>query len=151
MIMSLFTALPLAQLPTPITDFCADVIETLTIDGTPPQIHSQYRLCVDKSNVRWNQVMLDRSSMTIFNGTDVWKLVCTAYPCDPMVAEGWDCQTKKSGPESPDLMPYAMTKLDDGTTVNQTSETYDNITGCVDLWHLRQVDSHCNPIRCNSN
>jgi hypothetical protein len=38
-------------------------------------------------------------------------------------------------------MPYRMTTLDTGTTLNKT-ETYDGFVNASDLWHFRQVPCH---------
>ena len=39
------------SLPTLTGDFCADVVETLTVDGSAPLPGKNYTLCVDKTNV----------------------------------------------------------------------------------------------------
>ena len=38
------------SLPTLTGDFCADVVETLTVDGSAPLPGKNYTLCVDKTN-----------------------------------------------------------------------------------------------------
>lgn len=118
-------------LPTLTSTYCADVVETMTVEGSPPTPGKNYTLCVDNTKIRWNQVTAD--TMAIFNGTDFWQLTKNAS-----AEGGWTCGTKTSGPETPSFMPYRMTTLDDGTTVNKTSETYDGIANAVDLWHFRQ-------------
>lgn len=151
-------------LPTLTSNYCADVVETLTIEGSKPmyalirlhpanplltRLHlpsrpgNSYTLCVDNTNIRWNQRAADGSNLQIFNGTDYWTLTQNA------TAEGgWTCQTKTSGPESRTFMPYRITTFDDGTTVNKTSETYDGIADAVDLWHFRQGNP---PMQPNEN
>lgn len=74
----------------------------------------------------------DNSTFQIFNGTDIWRLTN-----DPTAPGGWQCQTKTSGPEQRSFMPYRMTTLDTGTTLNKT-ETYDGFVNASDLWHFRQ-------------
>ena len=118
---------PSTALPTLTSTYCADVVETLTVEGSPPTPGKNYTLCVDNTKVRWNQVAADGSTMAIFNGTDFWQLTKNAS-----AEGGWTCGTKTSGPESPSFMPYRMTTLDDGTTVNKTSETYDGVANAVD-------------------
>ena len=56
-------------------------------------------------------------------------------------------QHKVSGPEQPSFMPYAMTTMDPGTTLNKT-ETYDGIKNVGDYWHFRQGNP---PSRPNEN
>ena len=58
------------SLPTLTGDFCADVVETLTVDGSAPLPGKNYTLCVDKTNVRWNQKGADQKGadyLNIFN------------------------------------------------------------------------------------
>jgi len=112
--------------------FCADLVETLTIDGSPPTVGRQYTLCVDVTNLRWSQRYADDSSFDVFNGTDIFRLAKSAA-----APGGFTCTTKTTGPEQPSFMPYSITNLDVGTTLNKT-ETYDNIPGCSDYWHFRQ-------------
>ena len=115
--------------------FCADVVETLTIDSTPPVVvpGKNYMLCVDYANLRWNQRAADNSTLSIFNGTDIFQL-----KADSTAAGGWSCLTKTSGPEQPSFMPYRITTIDPGTAVNRTGVTFDGVKDVTDYWHFRQ-------------
>jgi len=128
-------ATSVAALPTINNNWCADVVETLTIDTTPPTIvpGKNYTLCVDNDNVRWNQRAADNSTWAIFNGTDFFKLAA-----DSTAPGGWSCQTKTSGPENPSEMPYRMTTVDPGTAVNKTGLSIDSLKNVTDYWHFRQ-------------
>ena len=70
------------HVPTLTKAFCADVSQYLAVDGTPsPQQQSNFTLCLDAENLRWNRAMDDGSSIDIFNGTDLWHLVAdTSLP-----------------------------------------------------------------------
>ena len=110
MLFSLSLGFAPAPLPTLTGDYCADVTETLIIDGSAPQPGRAFTLCVDNTNIRWNQKAAGGKTWQIFNGTNFWSL-----EENPNAPGGWTCKTKRSGPESRDLMPYRITTLDPGT------------------------------------
>lgn len=80
-----------AALPALTTSYCADVVETITIDGSAPAPGRAYTLCVDNNKIRWNQKSSDGSHISIFNGTDFWALVK-----DSSKPGGWNCSVRPS-------------------------------------------------------
>jgi hypothetical protein len=125
-------AVAFADIPVPNNNWCGDVVETITTDGSAPVVGRQYRLCVDNKNLRWNQMAADNSSLNLFNGTDMFKFTASAS-----APGGWTCTTKTTGPEQPSFMPYRMTTMDPGTTLNQT-KSLDGFDNVEDYWHFRQ-------------
>ena len=73
-LIALSVAAVAADVPTLTSTYCADVIETMTVDGSAPVTGNSYHLCVDNVNVRYNTRYLDGSQIGIFNGTDYWHL-----------------------------------------------------------------------------
>lgn len=110
--------------------FCANVVETLTQDGTAEPLSTNgYNLCVDNVNLRWSQKM--DTQLNIFNGTDLWKL-----SEDAGAPGGWSCVHTAPGRDAPTNMPYTMVKIDDEATLNAT-ETYDGISGAENWYNAR--------------
>jgi len=70
--------------------------------------------------------------MSIFNGTDFFSLTA-----DTTAPGGWTCTHKTTGPEQPSFMPYRMTTMDPGTSLNQTTSA-DGFKKVDDYWHFRQ-------------
>ncbi len=117
--------------------YCADVTETLTVDGVKEPLQTNaYHLCVDGSSGvnRWSQSRGKGQQMGIFNGTDFWSLTP-----DASLPGGYSCTHKVTGPEPNNIMPYTMVLIDDGANLNKT-ETYDGVDA-QNWYHLRQGQS----------
>ena len=113
--------------------YCADVTETLTVDGVKnPLSTNAYNLCVDGVNMRWSQAQAPAgAAYSIFNGTQFWEL----FP-DASLPGGYNCTYKVSGPEPATDMPYRMIDLDADADLNKT-ETYDGVTGAQNWYSFR--------------
>ncbi len=121
-----------SHVPTLTKAFCADVSQYLAVDGVPsPQQQSNFTLCLDAENLRWNRAMDDGSSIDIFNGTDLWHLVA-----DTSLPGGWNCSHKVSGPDKPSAMPYTMVQMDTGVDLNKT-ESLDGEKAVQNWYHFR--------------
>lgn len=117
-----------------IQSYCADVVESIVTDTVPPTdpvLGHAYTLCVDFENVRYNMKTADGTGLSIFNGTDYWALTA-----DATLPGGWNCTHKASGAESNTFMPYRMTTMDPGYTLNAT-DTFDGIDGCSNFENFR--------------
>ncbi len=118
--------------------YCADVTETLSVEGVkePLQTNS-YNLCVDGTSGtnRWSQEKSGGAGIAIFNGTDFWMLAP-----DSSSPGGYKCTHKYSGPEPNNIMPYTMTLIDAGADLNKT-ETYDGVKNAQNWYHFRPGQS----------
>jgi hypothetical protein len=122
-----------ASPPTLVNSYCADVTETLTVDGVKdPLSTNSYNLCVDGVNMRWSQAQAPAGAgYSIFNGTQFWEL----FP-DPSLPGGFNCTYKISGAEPATDMPYRMVDLDPDADLNKT-ETYDGIKNAQNWYSFR--------------
>ena len=58
--------------------WCADVTETLTVDGVKEPVSTNaYNLCLDTTGIRWSQAQApEGAGYSIFNGTDCRLIDC---------------------------------------------------------------------------
>jgi hypothetical protein len=126
-----------ASPPTLANSYCADVTETLTVDGVKNPISTNaYNLCVDGVNMRWSQAQAPTGAgYNIFNGTRFWEL----FP-DPSLPGGFNCTYKDSGAEPSTDMPYRMVDMDANADLNKT-ETYDGVKGAQNWYAYRPGSS----------
>jgi hypothetical protein len=113
--------------------YCADVTETLSVDGVKTPISTNaYNLCVDGVNMRWSQAQAPiGAGFSIFNGTVFWEL----FP-DPSLPGGFNCTYRNSGTEPSTDMPYRMVTIDANADLNKT-ETYDGVKNAQNWYAFR--------------
>jgi len=129
-----------ADLPVLNSDFCADLVEQVYLNGEVVQQGKGGRLCIDRTNLRWSKL----TSSTYDADDGYWKvtLVCDNPQCDIAVAAGWSCSWRASQPPDPTQMPFMITAIDVGATVNQSSVTYGDFKDVVTFMSDRGSDRY---------
>ena len=110
----MLSTLALAQAPPQIKPaFCADMRQSLTVNGTVTQDETMH-LCMDTEALKWSRTTSDQQQQ-VFNGTDRFDLTPNAT-----AKGGFNCQRTTFGVPKPDSLPFSMVVLDDGANYNRS-------------------------------